>query len=40
VLEKIKEFLDERLPDARYSDGTKTRCIFYRACNVFDIRDD
>lgn len=40
MLEKIKKFLDEKLPDAKYSDGTKTSCIFYRAFNVFDIHDD
>jgi hypothetical protein len=40
MLEKVKEFLDKTLPDAKYSDGTKTDCIFYRAFNVFDIQDD
>ena len=40
MLQKVKEFLDKALPEAKYSDGTETKCIFYRACNVFDISDD
>ena len=40
MIEKVKKFLDKTLPDAKYSDGTKTTCIFYRAWNVFDIQDD
>jgi len=40
MLEKVKEFLDDSLPDAKYSDGEKTNCVFYRLCNVLDIRDD
>lgn len=37
---RIKKFLDDILPTAKYSDGTESKCIFYRACNIFDISDD
>lgn len=40
MLGKVKKFLDDVLPDAKYSDGTESKCIFYRACNIFDISDD
>jgi len=40
MLGKVKRFLEDVLPDANYSDGTESRCIFYRVCNVFDISDD
>lgn len=40
MIEKIKEFLDKVLPPARYSNGEKTSCLFYRLCNVVDPIDD
>ena len=40
MLQKVKKFLDENLPEAKYSDGTEAKCVFYRACNVVDIVDD
>lgn len=40
MLGKVKNFLDNTLPVAKYSDGKETNCIFYRLCNVLDIRDD
>jgi hypothetical protein len=40
MLEKVKKFLDDTLPTAKYSNGAETNCVFYRLCNVFDLRDD
>jgi len=40
MMQKIKDYLDRHLPPAKYSDGKKTPCLFYRACNVFDLVDD
>lgn len=37
---QVIEFLDKYLPNARYSDGTEAKCIFYRLCNVVDIADN
>lgn len=34
---KIKQVLREYIPDAYYSDGTKSTCLMYKICNMFDI---
>ena len=33
----IKEKIQEFIPDAYYSDGTKAECWIFRICNMFDI---
>lgn len=33
----IKSILYECIPDAYYSDGSKSECTFYKICNLFDI---
>lgn len=40
MFDKVKEKLDKILPEAKYSDGKTTKCLFYRACNILDISDD
>lgn len=33
----IKCMLQKWLPNAYYSDGTKSECTFYKICNLFDV---
>jgi len=33
----LKEKLEEFIPDAYYSDGTKAECLIFKICNLFDI---
>lgn len=37
---KLKQFLIEKIPHGKYSDGTESKCILYNICNLFDPTDD
>ena len=34
---RIKQILQECIPDAYYSNGVKSTCLMYKICNMFDI---
>lgn len=34
---RIKQILQECVPDAYYSNGIKSTCLVYKICNMFDI---
>ncbi len=37
IKDKIKDSLQDCIPDAYYSDGTKSHCWYYKIFNMFDV---
>jgi len=33
----LKDFLNDKLPEADYSSGEKSKCVLYKIANLFDL---
>lgn len=39
-MKSLREFLHEKLPKGKYSNGKESSCIIYNICSLFDPTDD
>jgi len=39
-MNKVKKFLDKRLPHGKYSNGKESKCTIFNLCNLFDMTED
>jgi hypothetical protein len=39
IVDKIHNYLDEKIPNSTYSDGTQTKCLVHRIASLLDPMD-